>query len=439
MVNKPGTGTKIKVLVTSLVVIAVLISVAGIGLINGNSVVNASKGLTVSKVSLNSLFLDRKDKGLRIEASVTISNPSTVNLELRNVKYVMSVDGAVALNASGAQSFTVPARSTKTVKVTALLKPSDNESSKIIRNIFLTKEMALGIGLSAEVPIKWFNVAQYSTTTVELSGNTTQDVGPFLMAMKGVKESYVNYFTVTGVKWYVNGHEVTEVQQGDYVTAKFTVKAESDLDDAPISVCVMVDVANSVDTALKCENSIKVTLKQGEEKELSITFKAANIPDGSRGFYLDVGPTECHYFGCSLGDVYYETPNHYPPRLKVSNVVPYILVTDAGWYVGGHEVTSVHKGTWVDAKVTLKALTNSHNVKVEFCVRRDYKYWFDKNEKCITLTISLKKEQTTTLTIHFQANHHWLLRGYFMKVKIWEWSEHSWQMPNHYPPRLKVS
>jgi len=438
-------GSKAKALVAGLIIVSVVLGIAGVGLMNGSAVVNASKELAISDVKLTSIYIDRRSGALQLRASVTISNPSTMGIELRNAKYVMSLYRTISLNASGPATIMIPAQSSRTVEVTALLKPSSNGSLKAIKNAFTTKEVDVGVGIAAEVPVKWFNLAQYSVTTVELGGHTTQDIGPLLSMVKGTMATR-SEFTVTNVKWYVNNHRATRVRVGDKVTVKFTLKANMDTNDI-IGTCIILDKAYADDECVEGKN-ISVSLRKGEEKEITLRYKVLHDQSNYRGYYLIVGhfvrdvtrvegyPVIIRYV---IDDDIYSMPNNYPPRLKQIHEHPHVIVVNTGWYVNDKKVTSVHKGTWVDAKITLKALTRSHAVKVEFCVRRDYKYWFDKDEKCITTTVNLDKGETKTLTIHFQANHHTWLKGYFMKVKIWEWSKHTWQMPSHYPPRLKVS
>ncbi len=86
---------------------------------------------------------------------------------------------------------------------------------------------------------------------------------------------------------------------------------------------------------------------------------------------------------------------------------------------------------------TLKAITNSHSVRVKYCIRADYKFVVvvDKTVKCGHTAVYLDKGQEKTVTVGFKAEKHWLLRGYFVKVYIWQWDKTTWEMPSHYPPK----
>lgn len=86
---------------------------------------------------------------------------------------------------------------------------------------------------------------------------------------------------------------------------------------------------------------------------------------------------------------------------------------------------------------TLKAITNSHSVRVEYCIRADYKFVVvvDKTVKCGHTAVYLDKGQEKTVTVGFKAEKHWLLRGYFVKVYIWQWDKTTWEMPSRYPPK----
>jgi len=415
----------------------------GAGFMGSGNVATASNNLVVSNVRVTSIYHDTARGGLGLNVSVTVRNPTNTPITLTNARYFMAVNGIEATEVSGPADMLVPPQSSKTVSVTAWLDTTNNATAAMVKNMFIVHQAIVGVGLVADVPIKWFGTVEYSKATVELSGNTTQDVGPLLLRSKGhggLTTSLGPAISVYDVAWYSNdGRQITEVEQGNIVYLKFTVKANNDVRNYPITACVFYDVKHASDWSLTCRD-YSLTMKKGETKRITIGFIASIIPQISgevRGLYLSVG-----YFDITTGtfvEAYYSMPNSYPPRLKFVGPPPHIEVVGAAWYVNGHEVTKVKKNTYVEARIRLKAVTRSYGVRVEYCVRADYKYVLDKNVKCSHTVLNLNEGEEKTLTITFKAEKHFLLRGYFIKVKISQQEgPKTWEMSNHYPPRLKV-
>ncbi len=435
--------TRAKALTAGLIVVGIALMLFSVGLMGSNGVVEAAKELTISTVKLESLYHNASTGNLDLKVTATIKNPSNADVRLGNTKYFMSVNGVEASNVNGPDAMVIPARTSKTVTITATLNPNDNATREMLRNLFIIKEATIGVGMVAQAPVAWFGVLQYGRATVELSGNTTQEIGPILASLISGGHMMVagskNAFDVVSTAWYVNDHEVTEAQQGAEVTLKFRIRANSDLNGFKAMACIVRDKAHAFDIIDTCKGYV-LNMRKGEEKELSLSFEVRDVSTNCRGFYLSAGKEGMGEIGEStIVEEYYAMPNKYPPRLKVKPVDMFLVVTGAGWYVNGQEVTKVKKNTNVEARVYLRAVANSHDVKVEVCVRADYKYVLDKNVACRTVRVSLDKGQTTTVSLTFKAEKHFLLRGYFIKVKISQWSSSTWEMGNHYPPRLKVS
>jgi len=436
-----------KAVVGVAVALVVLALIASIGFMNSGNVVNAANALEVSKVELTSLYHDVQQGGLGLRMNVAISNPTNTPVTLNNLRYFVSVNG-LEIQAEGPSSVTVNPRSSSTVTVKARLDTSSEEGAKVAKEIFMTHEAVIGVGIVGEAPIKWFGVAKYSSTTVELSGNTTQNVGPLLGELEGnaVTASSPD-LRVTSLKWVVDGKQANEVIEGKTVTLEFNIKALKDLRNYHLMICVFYDIKHYPDSLLKCFTP-EVNVNSGEEKTVKVSF-AANLPlymqpfesyKMFRGFYAIIGKRHySHWSGYyEIKPIYYNMPNHYPPRLKLIRAPESISVVGVKWYVNGHEVTEVHKGDHVTAVMTIKANTPIYNYKITYCVRADYKFLVDKNVKCEHTTLNIKQGETTTLSASFKAEHHWLLRGYFIQAYTTLRYGFDWTMPSHYPPRLKL-
>jgi len=455
--------SKLRALIAGLVVVSVALGLTGAGLVSGGGVVNASRELRISNVSVTGVSFSRSNSSLRINANVTLSNPSTMNLELRNVRYVMSINGLVELNATGPNTVTVRPRSTKSVAVTAVLDVN-NDTVNVVNDVLASREVSVGVGIIADVPIKWFNVVQYSKITVELGGHGASNASSLLLtgltSSEPPQSSSPNAISVDSILWETGLNSSVEF-------CATGVPCNTDKDVITVAVLgTLVNVTVFFDLNTfhipwdKAFYFIVIRENLWGKPGSIIATKLFNvISDGADiGLSFYAVPTDAHWGSCSGFYVevwgamkdskgnYVIDPNNRiyvtPPggaRVILLNYGMLYNVASAKWYVNGHEVTSVKSGTWVDAKVTIRAFPYLRDTTFKVCVRKDYKYWFDKNEKCITRTVTIYNYGEKTFTIHFKAEHHWLLRGYFITVEMYDGhSKPKWVMPSHYPPRLKV-
>jgi len=426
--------------------VVVLSVVTILGFASGSNVTNAANSLSISNVKLTSVYYDVEDKGLGFEIDETISNPTSNPVTINKMMYFVSLNGVEA-RAKGPESVTVPADSTKTVQVTATLNSTEVRSVGI-KSMLKAREVRVGVGIVGEAPVTWYGLVKYSSVPIELSGNTTQEIGPLLtsLALTSAPEESESPIKVLSVKWFVNGKQVTSISAGEVVTVQLTVEALKDLHhsrDSKIEVDLMADIKYDSDWFMG-DKKFDLNMGKGGVQTLKWTF-TANVPSNLfegvdklswfRGYYIIV------YSGKStigMPPCYYFMPSHYPPRLKVSVPRNPISVTSVEWYVGNQRVTSVKKSTYVTAVINLKVNADLHNYKVKYCARADIKYLTDKTAACREIVLNVLKGGTASLSITFKAKHHWLLRGYFIYVKGEVWDPYTWVMPSHYPPRLKV-
>jgi len=434
---------KWKWLAALIVAVVALAIIAGAGFMNGNNVVNATSSVSIGNVKLTSVYHDIKNGGLGFRIIATISNPTMYTITIQGMKYYVTIN-KVEAEATGPESVTIPSGSSKNVTIVARLDTSTREGAKAAKDIFLTYEVLVGVGVTGEVPVTWFGIAKYSSVPIELSGNTTQEIGPLLGSEGGYGrlEASSPDFQVTSVKWLVDGHETYEVTEGKTTTLEFTVKALKDLNQYNIMACAVYDVKVLSDSGLKC-HVYKVSMKKGEEQTFDLQF-AANYPESLsswvRGIYAIIGKE--HYDKWigeeTISPKYYTSPDSYPPRLRIKKAPESISVVGVKWYVNGHEVTEVHKGDHVTAVITIKANTPIYNYRVRYCVRADYKFLLDKDVTCKDSVLNIQQGKTTTVSIGFKAEKHWLLRGYFIYLYSEQRYQYYWEMSNHYPPRLRM-
>ena len=456
---------ELRSLIAGLVIAGVALGLTGAGLVSGSAVVNASRELSVDCVNVTAISFSPSDSSLRIDANVTLSNPSATSLELRSVRYVMSVDGLVELNASGPATIVMPPNSRKVVRVTAVLNVS-NETTDVVNSVLANGEVNVGVGIIADIPIEWFNVVQYSETTVGLGGRGVSNASSLLMGstQPGLpKTSSSSAISVYSIWWVTDLNRTCD--DARYCANGYPCDTIKDtFAAAELGTLVNVTVAFSLNTFnIPWDKAFYfIVIREdlwGKPGSIIATRLFNVVSDGADielSFYAI--PTDEHWRSCSgfyvevwgamkdskgnyvidPNNRIYVTPSG-GSRLSLINYGEGYGVISAKWYVDGHEVTSVKSGTWVDAKVTIRADPYVRGGTFKVCVRKDYKHWFDKDEACITRTVTLYNYREATFTIHFKAEHHWLLKGYFITLEMYDGhSKTKWVMPSNYPPRLKV-
>jgi len=415
-------------------------------------------GVSVSDVRLNSIYALPDTYGVGMNVSFKVTNDLTHDLNLRSVTYVLSVDG-VRVGEIDVGSLNMPPSSGRDVSVR--LNVTEPEALEAINKSLVEGRMELGVGVNYGVDVKLFNVLTFTSARHAAHATQAVSLGRFLKhegstLLQASQSPGPHAVKVTRVTWLVGGKEVDRVVDGQVVTAVISATAVEDvrkaLEEAQsdrLEICVMHDYKVLADTRTKCVE-VPENMRQGDSRVFTITFTARDR-FALRGYYVSAGygtGGSGQTVGTGIYIPYWTMDNHYPPRLKV--VDPSFKVT-VQWLVGGHEVSSVDAGTGVDAKVTIQGVNGVPESDVKICVREDIAHGGDKDTVCVTRRILLTPGDTYTVTIHFNADYHHsshffystYTRGYFITMKFkgiyTGSSELSWEMENHYPPRLKVS
>jgi len=237
-------------------------------------------------------------------------------------------------------------------------------------------------------------------------------------------------FKLVSNAWTVDGHAAYKdeehghiVTDGAKVKLHAALRVESAINKGTIKFCVMKDLAYRKDKPLKCTTvSIHRMYLPDSIISVDITFYAKSEPH-LRGYYLEYESKD------------FKIKEEGTNRLWL--VKPSVSVSRVEWIANGRSISDVVSGTWVDAKVTVKAGNDLHSVPVTFCVRKDLAGRKDENVKCITKEITLMKGQEYTATISFQAHEEKHLRGYFIQVTSSK-ADYDWHQKSDYPPRLKL-
>ena len=416
-------------------------------------------GISVSDVRLNSIYALPDTYGVGMNVSFKVINDLMHDLNLRSVTYVLSVDG-IRVGEVNVGSLNMPPSSGKDINVRLnITKP---EALEAINKSLVRGSMELGIGVNYGVDVRLFNVLTF--TSARHAAHTTQAVslGRFLKhkgstLLQANQNPGPHAIEVTRVVWLVSGKQVDKVVDGQVVTAVISVRAAEDVKKAleeaqsnHLEICVMHDYKVLSDTRTKCI-AVPEDMKQGDSRVFTITFTARD-KFALRGYYVSVGygsEASGQTIGSGIYLPYWTMKSQYPPRLRIATPSFKVRVQ---WLVDGREVSSVSAGTDTYAKITIQAVNGLPKSNVKICVREDIAHGSDENTVCMTGTIpDLTSQSSFTVGIPFKADYHHhshffystYTRGYFITIKFegiyTKSSLLSWEMPNHYPPRLKVN
>jgi len=311
-----------------------------------------------------------------------------------------------------------------------------NAKDKEVACISKTLSFDVGTSKTLEFPfyVRYYDNVRGYFIDVKMSNPdkhwSMPDSYPPRLKLSSGKPSY----RVSSVEWLVNGKSVSKVVEGQDVEARITISTDTGLFETKVKFCVKADKAGLPDADVKC-GTATLTVPAGGTYAVTIPFKAEHYAR-IRGYFVEVSSEDPDYSWHQKSD--------YPPRLRY--VSPSYRVDNVKWVVGGRSVTSVNSGTWVDAKITIKTDTGLAGTSITFCIREDIAHGKDHDTACVTKNVYIPAGSTYTVTIHFQANYHkkshffysTYTRGYFVTVRSDVSPSYSWEMSNHYPPRLKV-
>jgi len=428
-------------------------------LIGYYSVRSDLSGVSVNNLRLSSIYALPNTYGIGMNVSFKVINSLTHELNLRSVTYVLSVDG-VRVGDIRVGSLAIPPSSSKDVSIRVSV--TDPKALEAINKSLLRGSMKLGVGVNYAVNVKLFNMLTFTNAMHATHITQVVSVGRFLkheggaVPLQASQNVGPHAIKVTRVTWLVSGKQVDKVVDGQVVTAVISATATEDVKKALkeaqsdyLEICVMHDYKVLSDTRTKCVK-VPEDMKQGDSRVFTITFTAKD-KFALRGYYVSVGygsGGSGQTIGTGIYIPYWSMDNHYPPRLRITDPS---FKASVQWFANGHEVNSVRAGTDTYAKVTIQAVNGLPKSSVKICVREDIAHGSDKDTKCVTYTIpDLTPQSSFTVGIRFKAEYHHhsyfffstYTRGYFVTMKfkgVYSGSsELSWEMSNHYPPRLRV-
>jgi len=416
-----------------------------------------------------------------LTAVIPLTNPSREPIMLRNVNCSVLINGTPAgslqlnnlelgagseaflntpLNTGADTALDHAINSSATLNLTVVVKASTDAA--------ITNRLNLG-----SVSRTMVKQALINTSTL-ITGLRAAGTAPITTSSSGwVSIPEAGIRVSKDVAWVANGYRLDAVGDGVRAEAVIMVEGLGGNQGKPVSFCVAEDMRVVHDYYANCaefDNGIR--LGAGEVGFVVIPFKA-EYSFGMRGYYVTIGkpadkgicgdsilspsprsvmgvntaphvkarilnPTK--YTDCGLSKAYYTQKSSYPPRLKFVNKDS-IASVKISWLVNGHEVTSVKKGTWVDADVLIKAARPFDDPDALVCVKADLKVVSDKDVACAHLHINLVAGEDYEVIINFKASNygHSFLgigkqRGFYIHLNV---GGYSMTQESRYPPRLK--
>ena len=380
-------------------------------------------GLTVNVVTQRyiSAALSLLDS-LVLQANVDVANHGFLPVIIPSLDYDVSINGIPAVSGSSSDSYTLSPGDMENVpiRVEIPIKDLDSVIGSIIETLGELDVEITGtfnanfLGIPIELPFK-------TEQRISLGQVAKEKAEAWVSRMSGGNGDTPKDFSIESMKWMVNGKEVTSADPDSIVTAVAVIKAEKRF-GYDVSLEVRQDRKGLQDKSFNTE-TYQLVMQPGDTEELSVTFRA------------DGGITVSGYFMSIRWDGanQWQMSNFYPPRLRVEeSSSSSIIVPDAFWTLDDLPVVSVEDGELVVANVWISADGNFDGT-VTVAVRQDRSLAADVSVADRSFNVDLTSGQDQHLTVSFTAQSG--ENGYFVKVS---WSGGSWDMPNSYPPRLRV-
>jgi len=334
---------KVALLATAIAAITVLTVVGGLA--SAYSVAERlANSASVGIINLASVDTVRGSPGtFNIRVAVTLNNTADTAVTLRDVKYVIHVNG-VKVGEVEAGDTVVPAKSNLTQHVS--VNVSGGEAEAVAKAVY-RGTMNLEVTMEGRVPVTLYGVGEVSAVPIKSSKSASVSVGPYLgenlknsvhVTVTGCNASSIPAASssnapvlgdvpsyspvgVTHVYWYVNGEETYRAGKHDNVIAKvWFVKVKDVKGTVTLHIYVRRDIKWLPDTTLR-EVTYAINLSRAPKYfELTVTFTTES-KHLLRGYFIDVSVDAlCSDNGAvaPCEAQIYHMQSHYPPRLKVS-------------------------------------------------------------------------------------------------------------------------
>ena len=405
--------------------------------------------LSVGNIRLNSVYEIPHSHSIGMNVSFNVKNNMPYTINLNHLTYMLSVNND-RVGTAKADSLSLPPHSSKNVNIN--VKISGADALKAVNESLAKKSMELGVGVNYVTDVKLLNTLTFTRITRNIHAVNEVDVSRFVKQGNGsLLESRKLPHPIKVIKtvWESGGEIIDHAVDLQPVNVSVTVLVTQDIKAAiqatkskHLCICIMRDIRVLRDKIMKCMN-VPTNLAVGKH-----TFVIRFVVDKHlllRGYYISVG------YMMPNGKLrsYWVMDNHYPPRLKA--LWP-SFISSVWWEANGHKVNSVKAGTWVTAHITFYANgVGLPPITARICVREDIAHGKDHNAKCVFRALPLVipgKRFSTTVRFKAEYHHHSYFffstytRGYYITVKFeniyTKSSLLSWEMSNHYPPRLRV-
>lgn len=249
----------------------------------------------VLSVKLQNIWFEKGEISLSV--GIRIYNPTDLDIEIDKIYYKICI-GDVCKSSTVNQMVIVPANDY--TSVTIPIKFGAGEVLELVKMYFEGKPLHVRVYLALFVPIKMFS---FTITHVKVGFKEHMGIQREESANKPAMP-----LAVEKVEWISDGVTVDSVSPGDTVYARVVLRALDDV-QGTVEVVVKEDRRFMPDRVVLVARA-KIDLRKGEtEVIVTPTFTVNKSTLLSRGYFVKV------YLN---GNLIYEMPNEYPPRLKIT-------------------------------------------------------------------------------------------------------------------------
>lgn len=127
--------------------------------------------------------------------------------------------------------------------------------------------------------------------------------------------------------------------------------------------------------------------------------------------------------------------------VSIGEVKSSLQVVDAYWMIDNEAITTAKLGENVQAHISLIAIGGDAAGSIEFRVRKDVAWWFDRDFKTVSFSVDMPRGEVQTIGLTFTPDElsnggFRGIRGYYLEA-YWG-GKKIYSMKSAYPPRLMI-
>jgi len=363
-------------------------------------------------------------ESVNLKITLGLENPGFLALPLGPIRYELYMNDLLVAKGSSDRSVTIPPRGRSQIEFIQATKIP--ESGALASSIVRSRGI-LRVKVQGTVEVGGFLPLQVPFSEEE-SIDITQEVKTvaYQIASTVTRTTTPTKRLTATVEWLYEGSSVTTVVSGAIVTVQISI-ASTIAYSGTIVIDLRKDLAGLPDQSVQRISDF-ISLGAGEVKRYSLTLLTES-PALLRGYFVEV-----RYDGEQ-----WTMSNSYPPRLAVTQPTRGRLgVLSVTWFVGGREAYVARVGETVVARVVLRAEGGKVSGTLWVRIRKDTPFAPDTDftGQSYSLDLAMGTGGETSLSFVPDKASGTDLRGYFIRVFLD--GVEIWEMPNSYPPRLRV-